>query len=640
MRYFFEEYALDTDRRELRRGGEVVLTPPQVFDLLEYLIRSRDHVVSKDDLVNAIWNGRIVSDAALTTRLNAVRRAIGDTGEEQRLIKTFPRRGFRFVGAVRAEERAPASRATNPSDLPDPAVGFAEQVLVDAPLSPTLNGTVEPDSLADVGAAAPDTGLPGKASQTRRSGGWSDHLRSRLKLIGGALASVAAIGAIAGGLVGYWNVWKTVRTDVFREGQKVVEGQPAPKSAIAKPAAAPRLSFIVLPFANLNNDPEQDYLADAVTTDLTTDLAQAPDAFVIGRETAFTFKNKPIDLKKLGTDLGIRWAIQGAVQRSGDQVRINVSLTDLQTGGDVWSDRFDGSRASLPQLQDQITARLSRSLALELFQAESRRREADGSTNLASVDFAMRGLAKQLGQLSQTNMAQARELFDKALQLDPDNVEAMIGKAGCITVELFLGWSVYVFADMTQANELIDKALSKNPANHRAHTVKGNLLLINRPVQALAEFDAALEIRPNFHPAHAGKALALVMSGRVREAAQPAELALRISPRDPFAFLWMWELCNVHLHLREYQEAVEQCRRSVGLNGSFWHAHISLISAYGSAGRLEEARQVYAELSKGHPNFSVQLYRQMAYGTSTDPEYRRGVEDILDGLRKAGVPEQ
>jgi DNA-binding winged helix-turn-helix (wHTH) protein len=114
MRYFFEDCALDTDRRELRRGPDVVPTTPQVLDLLEYLIRSRDRVVSKDDLVNAIWNGRIVSDAALTTRLNAVRRAIGDSGEQQRLIKTFPRKGFRFVGAVHDEDRRPRGGLRRP----------------------------------------------------------------------------------------------------------------------------------------------------------------------------------------------------------------------------------------------------------------------------------------------------------------------------------------------------------------------------------------------------------------------------------------------------------------------------------------------------------------------------------------------
>lgn len=140
-------------------------------------------------------------------------------------------------------------------------------------------------------------------------------LRARLHLIGGVLASIAAVGAIAGGLVGYWTVWKTVRTDIFSDKQQTQ------KEAAARPDIAPRLSLVVLPFANLNNNSEQDYFADGITTDLTTDLAQMPGAFVIGRGTAFTYKSKQIDLKALGKELGIRWAVQGAVRRNGDQVR-------------------------------------------------------------------------------------------------------------------------------------------------------------------------------------------------------------------------------------------------------------------------------------------------------------------------------
>ena len=328
MRYFFEDCALDTDRRELRRGPDVVPTTPQVLDLLEYLIRSRDRVVSKDDLVNAIWNGRIVSDAALTTRLNAVRRAIGDSGEQQRLIKTFPRKGFRFVGAVHDEDRRSGTAMVSDA--------LAE-------LSKLAHAA------GKVAASVPDPSerIVGK----RRSDGWLGHLGGHLKLVGGALASVAAIGAIAGVLTGYWNVWNvwTVRTDAVQEAQKIQE-QPT-----VRPEIAPRLSLIVLPFANLNNDPD---FADVITTNLTTDLARTPATFVIGREAAFTYKNKSIDLKQFGTDLGIRWAVQGAVRRNGDLVRVNVWLTDLQTARDIWSDRFDGDRTNLAVLQDNITARL------------------------------------------------------------------------------------------------------------------------------------------------------------------------------------------------------------------------------------------------------------------------------------------
>jgi len=357
MRYLFEDCALDTDRRELRRGPDVLPTTPQVLDLLEYLIRSRDRVVSKDDLVNAIWNGRIVSDAALTTRLNAVRRAIGDSGEQQRLIKTFPRRGFRFVGAVHDEDRSSGTAVAS-------------------------DAVAEPSKLAHAAGKAA-VWVPHSSEKVvgkQRFDGWLDYLKSRLKLVGGALASVAAIVVIAGGLTGYWNVRKTVRTDVVQEAQKV-QGQPTVRSEIA-----PRLSLVVLPFANLNNDPEHDYFTDAITTNLTADLARAPATFVIGREAAFTYKNKSIDLKQFGTDLGIRWAVQGAVRRNGDLVRVNVWLTDLQTARDIWSERFDGDRANLAVLQDNITARLLCVAHLHLRQYEEAVEPCSRALNMIGSD--------------------------------------------------------------------------------------------------------------------------------------------------------------------------------------------------------------------------------------------------------------
>jgi len=358
MRYFFEDCALDTDRRELTRGPDIVPTTPQVIDLLEYLIRSRDHVVSKDDLVNAIWNGRIVSDAALTTRLNAVRRAIGDSGEQQRLIKTFPRKGIRFVADVREEDRRPKAAAL--SDL----------LAAPSRLAPAAGM---------IAASVPEPS--GKVVGKQRLDGWSSHLRDRLTLVGGALASIVAIGAIAGGLTGYGNVWKTGPTEVIREAQTIHQ-QPTARAEIS-----PRLSLVVLPFVNLNNDPEQDYLADAITTDLTTDLTRAPATFVIGREAAFAYKNKSIDLKQFGTDLGIRWAVQGAIRRNGNQVRINVWLTDLQTARDIWSDRFDGDRTNLAVLQASIAARLLCVAHLHLRQYNEANEPCSRSLNMTGAGF-------------------------------------------------------------------------------------------------------------------------------------------------------------------------------------------------------------------------------------------------------------
>jgi adenylate cyclase len=498
------------------------------------------------------------------------------------------------------------------------------EVSNDLPDKPTSDND-QPDK------ATSDKQQPGKPPSGRNL---KSHLRSRLQLIGGALASIAAVGAIAGGLVGYWNVWKTLRTDVFPENQKTQ------REATARPDIAPRLSLVVLPFANLNTDPEQDYFADSITTDLTTDLAQMPGAFVIGRGTAFTYKKKQIDFRTLGKDLGVRWAVQGAVRRNGDQIRVNVSLTDLPSGRDVWSDRFDGDRTNVAALHDQITARLARSLNIELIQAESRRSEMDRSKNPDAMDYAMRGWTKYYETHSKTTIVQAKELFDSALRLDPINVEAMVGKAQCLVAGVNSGWSASVVEDRKQAIDLIDRVLSKSSASARAHAIKGSILLFGHPEAALAEYEAALEIDPNYPAANGTKAIALIFSGRAREAFSAAQLALRLSPRDPLAYLWRFWLCNAHLHLHEYGEAIEECRRSVNLNNFYWYPHVNLVSAYATTGQLEQARQALAELNKVRPNFTVQAYVQVAYEFSTNPQYRRELDDILDGLRKGGVPEQ
>lgn len=280
MHYFFEDFALDTDRRELRRGAHVVPTTPQVFDLLDYLIRHRERVVSKDELIGAVWNGRIVSDAALTTRLNAARSAIADTGEKQHLIKTLPRKGFRFVGAVQEVQK--------------PAI---------APVS----SAAQNDDMAQ------------------------------------------------------------------------------------KPFSPPRLSIVVLPFANLSGDPEQDYFVDGVTDNLTTDLSRISGSFVIARNSAFSYKGKAIDVRQVGRELNIRYVLEGTVQRSGNRLRVNVQLVDAETGNHLWAERFDKPVADLFDMQDEIVSRLAHALRDQLNVAEARR--AERSLHPDTLDLIFQGRA-------------------------------------------------------------------------------------------------------------------------------------------------------------------------------------------------------------------------------------------------------
>jgi tetratricopeptide (TPR) repeat protein len=231
-------------------------------------------------------------------------------------------------------------------------------------------------------------------------------------------------------------------------------------------------------------------------------------------------------------------------------------------------------------------------------------------------------------------------MFEAALQIDPENVDATIGEAWCLMQDVTNGFSGSPVNDQRKATDLINKVLPKNPANVLAHVVKGDTLRYGHPEESLAEYNAVLDIDPNFAVAYGLKGTALTVAGRARETFSPVELALRLSPKDPFASGWHYNLCHADVHLREYKEAIEGCRRSINMNSLNWYPCADLIVAYEGSGQPEQARQMMAELYRIRPDFTVQGYRQLGYGYSSNPQFRRELDDILDGLRKGGVREQ
>ncbi|HMD63803.1 MAG TPA: adenylate/guanylate cyclase domain-containing protein [Stellaceae bacterium] len=197
---------------------------------------------------------------------------------------------------------------------------------------------------------------------------------------------------------------------------------------------APRLSIVVLPFANLSNDPEQEYFVDGITDDLTTDRSRISGSFVIARNTAFTYKGRPVDAKHVGRELGVRYVLEGSVRRSGDQVRVNVQLIDAETGAHLWADRFETNRANLDEVQSEITGRLARTVSPQLVRAESRRIDSERAVDPDARDLVMRGRALLLQPQSAEVFQEAQRAFERALEIDPGSVDARVGVATRLSV--------------------------------------------------------------------------------------------------------------------------------------------------------------------------------------------------------------
>src|SRR5262249_22655180 len=192
-------------------------------------------------------------------------------------------------------------------------------------------------------------------------------------------------------------------------------------------SSAPRLSIVVLPFANIGGDPEQDYFVDGVTESLTTDLSRISGSFVIGRHTAFTFKGKAVDLRRIGRELNVRYVLEGSVQRGGNRLRVNVQLIDAETGNQVWAERFDKPATDLFDLQDEVVSRIANTLDAQLVSAEARR--AEGSLHPDAMDLYFQGRAWANRGMTTEHMTQARGFFERALNLDPENIETLVGMA-------------------------------------------------------------------------------------------------------------------------------------------------------------------------------------------------------------------
>ncbi len=404
---------------------------------------------------------------------------------------------------------------------------------------------------------------------------------------------------------------------------------------------APRFSIVVLPFENLSGDPDQEYFADGITDDLTTDLSQVPGSFVIARNTAFIYKGKPIDAKAIGRELGVRYVLEGSVRRLGETVEVNAQLISTETGAHVWADQFQGERSNLGKLQLEVVARLANSLGVELLNAEALRSERERADNPNAVDLTLRGLAKirDWNNANKSSWNDAIAMLERALALDPRTEMAMTGLALALQARVSAGWSDDPSSDLVRAEKAADAALELRPHDAWALMAKAWIFEHKKEFRsAIAEAEAARAGDPNNADAIAYAGFWKMYLGHSEDGVSDIETALRLSPHDPNAPMWQLHLCLLHLHLAHWEQTIDWCEKALANNvRERATALASLAVAFAWTGRVKEAKDAVAELRRADPSFTVQTWAGLH--ESDDPTYNAQGARTIEGLRKAGVPE-
>ena len=491
--FWFEDFRLDRHGGGLsRRDDKGAFAPVAVgsrgLDVLGVLVARAGEVVSKDEIIAAVWPGTVVEDSNLTVQISALRRVIDQGRSDGSYIQTVSGRGYRFV----------------------------------APVTHSVEG---------VRAA----------------------------------------------------------------------------TSISQPLFAPRLSIVVLPFANLSDDREQQYFSDGLTEDLTTDLSRISGSLVIARNTAFTYKGKAIDVKQIGRELGVRYVLEGSVRRSGDRVRVNAQLVDAETGVHLWAERFNRTASDLLEIQDDITLCIASELKAELVEAESKRAIREHPNNLDAIDLTMQARALSNKPSSPEQNAQVRQLYEKALSIDSENVDALIGLANGYVIgmsDLGLFWD-HDHEWKRRATDAVSRALAIEPRNARAFLVNSRLLAYcneldyrGRLDEAIDAAEAAIALDPNLATAYGWLGRLYAKAGHPERTAASVQQAMRLSPRDPVTAGWLYQIGIAQLQMGHYDEAISTFRKSLVANPNLTISRESLSAAYLGSGRKSKARSVLADIRR------------------------------------------
>jgi adenylate cyclase len=472
-----------------------------------------------------------------------------------------------------------------------------------------------------------------RLDSTAKTARWT---RSRTALFAG-IAGLLLVGASGAG----WWLYRGAGT-VPPATQVSPTSPPATVQAYTPPdtglSKAPRLSIVVLPFENLSGDPKDDYLADGITDDLTGDLSNLPDAFVIARESAYTYKGKPADVRRIGEELGVRYVLEGSVRKIGTTLRVNVQLTSSETGAHLWSDRFDEQISELAAGQEQIVTRMRSELGISLVEIEKARSLRERPTNPDALDLVLQARALENQPPSLQRNDQAKALYERALERDPSSVAAMLGIAFFLVNRRATTGSWGTLENMQRAESLLSQARAIAPASLKLLNVTGYWLQVMRrygEAEAIAE--EIVRRFPNYARGYYRLAQCKIFTGHAEEAIPLMQQAVRVNPRDPYLFDSYRFMGDASLLLGRDRDAITFFERSLAVSpdndGERPWTYRELAAAYARSGQMPEAKRALAEADRLSPYYYT--VRSDVPDPSV-PVYAEQVRRVQAALRLAG----
>lgn len=613
----FGVFRLDTPNACVWRGAEMIKLTPKAFAVLSYLLEHSGRIVTKDELFTAVWPETVVSDVALSVCIRELRKSLEDDAKTPQYIETVHRRGFRFLPTV-ASPPVQSSRFQVPSqeekDSRQNSVANSQEEESQRPALSVVEGArveeteIETEKLCSLDAAQRNPG--------------EEVSRSRLPvrfLRATALVLVAVVLLIGVAL--------TIRylSLPFSSTQPLIpntQSLPLPD----KP------SIIVLPFVNLSGDPAQEYFSDGVTEEITATLSRVAGFFVIARTSAFTYKGKTVKVQDISREMGVRYILEGSVQKADGQVRVIAQLIDAVTGRHLWSERYDRPLQNIFALQDEIREKIALALQVRLAPEEQAQVWRIPTTNLEAYDFYLRGLESFWRAVYKNDpLAPARQLFESAITLDAQYAEAYARISEIYSLDWFFDPSRNQGQSLERALAMGQRAIALNDALPLPHAILGRVFAWKRQYeQGLVEARRAVTLDPNFAEGYFHLGNVLFLSGPPDESVKALEQAIRLNPQPPDMYFFV--LAASYRLAGRYQEALAHGRQFAGRHPDFHPIHFHLAVCYAELGQLEEARAAGVEMLRLNPTFTLASFER--FWPVKDPAI---MKRTLAALRKAGL---